>query len=282
MHLPRVLLALLLATSIAGCARHDRYQLQGQIVAVDPARQELTIKHDDIKGFMPAMTMPYKVKRASMMSGKSVGDLVTATLEIEDSLGYLTSIEVTGHAALKEPPPSPARYDLLAPGDAVPEITFADQDGHERHLADWRGRALAVTFIYTRCPLPDFCPLLDRQFESIQKVMQQDPSLRERAHLVSVTFDPTFDTPAVLKLHAARASAQADDWSFVTGDPDDLTRFASRFGISVLRDEPQAAEIVHNLRTAVIDRDGRLTTIFPGSDWDAKDLLKEIRRAAGL
>ena len=275
-------LVLVAGLSAGACARPDTYELQGQIVAVDAARQELTIKHGDIKGFMPGMTMPYKVKQASMMTGRTPGDLVRATLVIEESLGYLTSIQVIGHEPLKEPPPLPARFDLLAPGEAAPDVRLVDQDGHERHLADWRGKTLAVTFIYTRCPLPDYCPLMDRQFGVVQKAMLENAALGERVHLLSVSFDPTFDTPAVLKEHAARASAQPEAWSFVTGNADDLSRFGSRFGVAVLKDEPQAADIVHNLRTAVIDREGRLTTVFPGNDWDAKDLLKEIRRAAGL
>jgi protein SCO1/2 len=123
---------------------------------------------------------------------------------------------------------------------------------------------------------------MDRQFGVVQKAMLENAALGERVHLLSVSFDPTFDTPAVLKEHAARASARPEAWSFVTGNADDLSRFGSRFGVAVLKDEPQAADIVHNLRTAVIDREGRLTTVFPGNDWDAKDLLKEIRRAAGL
>jgi protein SCO1/2 len=278
----RLVAVLACAAALGSCTRAQSYEVQGQIVAVDAARQELTIKHGDIKGFMPGMTMPFKVKDRSLMAGRAAGDLVRATLVIEESIGYLTSVEVTGRGPLTEPPPTRAAVDLVAPGESAPDVSLVDQDGQQRRLADWRGRALAVTFVYTRCPLPDFCPLMDRHFAAVQRSIEAEPALRDRAHLVSISIDPEFDTPAVLKAHAARAGARPDVWSYATGAADDLTQFGSRFGVAVMRDDPAAAEVLHNLRTAVIDRDGRLTTIFPGNEWSAADLTKEIRRAAGL
>jgi protein SCO1 len=278
----RALLWIALLVSGTSCSRGPSYELRGQIVAVDLARQEITVKHGDIKGFMPAMTMPFRVRNASVMSGKAPGDLIRATLVIEDSVGYLTAVDVTGHAPPTEPPPARASLDLLPPGEPVPDVRLVDQDGTKRHLSDWRGRVLAVTFIYTRCPMPDFCPLMDRQFAAVQREASGDPQLRDRLHLVSVTLDPSFDRPPVLLDHARRVGAQPEMWSFVTGDGEDLSRFGSRFGVSVMRDDAAAAEVVHNLRTAVIDPGGRLTTVFSGNEWSAADLLKELRRAAGV
>jgi protein SCO1/2 len=282
MRLVRAILSLVLLVGSPACARGPTYELRGQIVAVDPSRAELTVKHGDIKGFMPGMTMAYKVRDASLLSGKTPGDLIRATLVVEGSLGYLTAVDVTGHAPLTEPPPARSGLDLLTPGETAPDVRVVDQDGAERHLADWRGRVLAVTFVYTRCPLPDFCPLMDRQFAVVQREASADAQLRDRVHLLSVTVDPTFDTPPVLLEHAQRAGARPEIWSFVTGGRDDLDRFGSRFGVSVMRDDPAGAEVVHNLRTAVIDPGGRLTTVLGGNDWSAADLLKELRRAAGI
>jgi len=270
-----------LALLVSTCARTPSYELRGQIVAVDPARLEITVKHGDIKGFMPGMTMAFKVREASLMAGKTPGDLIRATLVVEESLGYLTAVDVTGHAPLTEPPPARSAVDVLAPGDRAPDVRLVDQSGAERHLADWQGQVVAVTFIYTRCPLPDYCPLMDRHFAAIQREAAADPLLRDRLHLVSVTLDPSYDRPPVLREHASRAGARPDVWTFATGEPGDLERFGSRFGVSVMRDDPGAPEVVHNLRTAVIDPQGRLTTIFGGNDWSAADLLKELRRAAG-
>jgi len=267
------------ALSLAACSRSPSYDLHGQIVAVDRGRQELTIKHEDIKGFMPGMTMAFKVRDGSMMAGKTVGDLVTAKLVIEESQGYLTAVTVTGHAALTEPPPAPPAADVLMPGSPVADVRLTDQDGTPRQLSGWRGQALAVTFIYTRCPMPDFCPLLDRQFAAVQKEVTSTPELASRVHLVSVTMDPAYDKPPILLEHARRVGAQPELWTFATGEPAGLTAFGAQFGLSILPPDPSSPGIVHNLRTAIIDPAGKLSTVLSGNEWRPADLVKELRRA---
>ena len=251
------------------------------MVAIDTGRQELTIKHEDIKGFMPGMTMAFKVKDPSMIAGKSVGDLVAAKLVIEETQGYLTRVDVTGHAALTEPPPSPLSAVALTPGAAVADVRLVDQDGAERRLSGWRGQVVAVTFIYTRCPMPDFCPLMDRQFAAAQQEVASAPDLAGRVHLVSVTMDPAYDTPPVLLEHARKVGARSELWTFATGEPADLSTFGAQFGLSVMPPDPTSPGILHNLRTVVIDPSGRLSTMLPGNDWRPADLVKELRRAVG-
>jgi len=277
--LPSCVYSALIALSLTACSRPPTYDLRGQIVAVDPARQELTIKHEDIKGFMPGMTMAFKVRDGSMMAGKAAGDLVTAQLVIEESQGYLTKVEVTGHAALTEPPPAPPAAEILTPGSTVADVGLIDQDGTARRLSAWRGQAVAVTFIYTRCPMPDFCPLLDRQFAAVQQEIASDPTLASRVHLVSVTMDPAYDKPPVLLEHARRVGAKPESWTFATGEPTDLARFGAQFGLSILPPDPSSPGIVHNLRTAVIDPAGKLSTVLTGNEWRPADLVKELRRA---
>ena len=275
-------LSLLVLLAPAACTRSPEareYELRGQVLAVSPERGELTIKHEDIKGFMPAMTMPFKVREAKLLDGRVAGDLVTATLVVEDTNAYLTSVERTGHAPVTEAPPAAPPSVMLQPGSEVPDVKVTDQDGAARRLSDWRGRVVAVTFIYTRCPLPNFCPLMDRQFADVQKALHADAGLKKGTHLVSVSFNPAFDTPAVLAEHAVRAGADPATWSFVTGDRADIERFASSFGVSVIREDADMKEIVHNLRTAVIDPQGRLVQVFNGSDWTPADLLASMRRA---
>ncbi len=244
----------LLVVACAGtsaCSRARHYELRGQILAVDRERQEITISHDDIRGFMPAMTMPFKVKDARLLEGRHAGDLVTATLVVEDSNGYLSSVERTGHAALTSPPPPP-RVEMLAPGQPVPDVHLTDQTGTTHPLSAWRGRILAVTFIYTRCPLPDFCPLMDRHFKAVQDKVLADPLMRERVALLSISFDPGFDTPPVLAAHAAQAGADGRVWQFLTGEREAIAPYSSGFSTSNLRDGSDYAEITHYLRNAVI------------------------------
>jgi protein SCO1/2 len=275
----RCVVILLVAVALAGCSRGREYELRGQILAVHGGRQEITIKHEDIRGFMPGMTMPFKVRDPRLLEGWAPGDLVTATLVVQDTDAFLSAIERTGHAPLTEPPPTASLAAIIAPGEEIPDVQVTDQSGATRRFSDWRGRVLAVTFIYTRCPVPNFCPLMDRNFATLQRALREDPVLRGRAHLVSVSFDPRFDTPTVLSAHAQKAGADPAAWSFVTGQQDAIDRFASAFGVSIIREDVPMTEIMHNLRTAVIDREGRLVRVFTGNEWTPEELIATMRRA---
>jgi protein SCO1/2 len=255
--------------------------MRGQILAVDPPRQELTIRHEDIPGFMPGMTMAFKVEDARLLEGRAAGDLIRATLVVKDDVGYLSRVDVTGRAPIVNPPELPPPMDLLQPGETVPDASFLDQTGAGRRVSDWRGKVLAVTFVYTRCPLPDFCPLMDRKFAEVQQEASEDHRLRGAFHLVSVSVDPAFDTPPILLEHAKRAGARPEIWSFVTGNGGEIDRFAARFGVSVMRAGHEPGQIVHNLRTAVVGPDGRFVNAFSGNAWTPSELMEEMRRALG-
>ena len=269
-----------LAAGTMGCQREaTHYQLSGQIVAVDPARQELTITHQDIPGFMPGMTMAFKVFEPRLMDGRIPGELVTATLVVKGTEAYLRNLSRTGFAPVVEPHAVTRVMDLLEPGDAIRDATLLDETGTRRRLADWRGRIVAVTFVYTRCPLANFCPLMDRHFAAVQKEVQADPGLRVSVRLLSVTLDPEHDRPDVLAKHASTLAADPSLWQFLTGDREEVEAFASQFGVSVMRDGTAAGAIVHNLRSAIIDAEGKLMTSLNGSEWSPADLVAEMRRA---
>lgn len=277
----RVTAVLLLAMTAACGPRGRQYELRGQVLAVDPARKEITIKHDDIVGFMPAMTMPFRVNDARLLDGRVPGDLVTATLIVEDTDAYLTSLTKIGHAevvASQPLPPASSGFELLKAGETAPNQVFVDQDGRQRTLADWKGKTIALTFIYTRCPYPTFCPLMDRQFAAIQRTVKADAALRRQVHLLSVSFDPDYDTPAVLKAHAAKLGADPGSWSYVTGPRDEIDRFAARFGVSIVRGVTPA-DFAHTLGTAVGDRDARVVSIYTGNDWTPDDIVRDLRHA---
>ena len=274
-------IALLLFAILACGPSPPTYELHGQILRVDPGRQEVTIKHGDIKGFMPGMTMAFKVREGALLQGRQAGDEITATLVVEKSAAYLSRIEKTGFAALTESSPPTRVMDITEAGERIRTAELVDQTGKRRKVEDWRGRLIAVTFVYTRCPLPNYCPLLDRHFVAVQQHLEDAPDLRDRVRLVSVTLDPAYDTPEVLAAHAARLRSNPALWSFMTGQPSNIEDFASQFGVSVIRENAAAAEIVHNLRTALIDADGKLVTVFSGTEWQPSDLIAEIRRALG-
>ena len=284
---PAAFSALILFTALTGLGCRApapaarTYELKAQILAIDQARQELIVNHADIPGFMPAMTMPYKVRDANLLKGRTPGELIAATLVVEGSDAYLQSIRHEGLAALPEKRPAVRAIDVLDVGEPVRDGELIDQSGTRRTLGDWRGQVLAVTFVYTRCPLPNFCPLIDRHFADVQEQVRSSSDLRGRVHLVSVTLDPEYDTPAVLMRHAGQLKADPAVWTMLTGSREQVETFASQFGVSVTRENPQSTEVVHNLRTAVIDGSGRLVTILSGGDWQPSTLIAEIRNARG-
>lgn len=269
-------LALLL---VAGCNRAPapkQYEVNGQILGIKPERQEVLVKHEDIPGFMPAMTMPYTVKDAGLLEGKEPGDLITATLVVGDVDAYLSTLTRTGHAPIEGPAAGPviSASDLLNVGEEVPAPILVDQDREPRSMASLRGHRVALTFIYTRCPMPDFCPLMDRHFAAVQKQIEQTPQLAD-VRLVSVTLDPSFDTPDVLKAHARALQANPRLWHFVTGDLDEVLAFAKRFGVTAEPGDPSWM-VVHNLRTALIDPDGHLVKVHTGNTWTPAELVGDL------
>lgn len=275
-------LALALAASVStACTQDRRYPIAGQVIAVDAERQQLTVRHGDIPGFMPGMTMPFRVSDAGVVAASRPGDLIAATLVVRDTAGYLEDVRKTGEAPLPSSATHAAPAAMLEPGDLVPDAAFVDQDGARRTLSDWRGRTVAVTFVYTRCPIPNFCPLMDRHFAAAQKAIAADPALAGQVHLLSVSFDPTFDTPAVLRAHAGRTGADERHWTYLTGEAAAIDRFGAGFGVTIMREAETADEIMHNLRTAVIDPEGRLSAVLNGNEWTPAELLDAIRAADG-
>lgn len=268
-----------LAISLAiSCSRGGdegrRYELHGQILAVRPERNEVVIKHQDIKGFMPGMTMPFTVKDPSLLAGKQPGDLVTATLVVGEVQAHLSTLTTTGHVDPGAPLPPPPR-DIKQPGDTLADARLVDQDGSPTTWSSFHDHRVAMTFIYTRCPLPDFCPLMDKHFAEIQKTIAATPSLAD-VRLVTVTLDPAFDTPKVLRAHAKRQGADLTRWTFLTGDPKEVNQFGAQLGMYVEHDPTGSSSITHNLRTAVIDPRGRLVKIHTGNDWTPADLVADL------
>jgi protein SCO1/2 len=274
-----------LAAFLSSCTQKPeerRYPLHGQILSLEPARQLVTVKHGDIKGFMPAMAMPYSVKDVKVLDGLAPGDVVDATLVVFSNGAHLVDIRKVGAAPLEAAPadvPAPAAasgFELLKPGDAVPDAAFVDQDGKHRRFADFKGSTVVMTFIYTKCPLPTFCPLMDRHFAAMQKTLQADPALAS-VRLVTVSFDPLTDTPPVLKAHARTLGADLSRWTFLTGDRDDIDRFGARFGVSVSRALNDPRDITHNLRTAIIGPGGTLTKVYTGNEWTPNQILDDLK-----
>ena len=278
-----VVLVLALAT---GCrqqaapeAKGSRHPVTGKAVAVNTAERTLTLAHQDIVGFMPAMTMDFVVleKDAPLLTHVSPGDEVTATLVVSDSRYWLEDLVVVKKAA---PGSAPRVVSAEAEvGAALPDVTLVDQDGRPLRLRDLRGRAVALTFVYTRCPLPDFCPLMMRSFAEAETQLLADAALRERTRLLTVSFDPKHDTPAVLRafgLPFQKTTPPYSHWLLLTGSDEAIRTLGGALGLEYVE---ETGSFTHNLRTAVVDPQGRLRALLRGNEWTPAELLAALRQA---
>jgi protein SCO1/2 len=275
---------------IAGCAKKEppqkeaRYPLKGKVLSVDTEQKLVFVAHEEIPGFMMAMTMGFKLKDERDFARLQRGDHLQATLVVSDGDSWLEGLFITRpatpEAGLEEPPkplPGPKA------GDRVPEVSFVNQDGRALRLSALTGKVVVLTFIFTRCPLPDFCPRMNQNFAAIARRMAADPALAARLHLLSVSFDTAYDTPPVLRktretFYDAKTMAGVS-WDFVTGKPAEIRRAADFFGLTFEVKGKNAEDTVHTLRTAVIAPDGRVTRVFTGNLWTVEEVVEEIRRA---
>jgi protein SCO1/2 len=274
----RVVLAAILMAA-AGCRAAEpvrEYRLVGQILAVDRQANRVTIRHQDIVGFMPAMTMPYPVRDASLLTGRVAGELVDGTLSVQGTDAWVSRLTVTGKAPITEAAPVLG----LGPGDQIADAALVDQDGAPMRVADLRGHAAVVSFIYTRCPLPEYCPTIEARLGAVQQAIKADRSLAG-ARVLAVTLDPEHDTPQVLAAHARERHADPSVWRFASGTAGAIDAFGRQFGLAVTRTSSEPSGIEHNLRTVILDSDLRIVAMLTGSDWPASDAVAALRTAAG-
>ena len=254
-----------------------RYELKGKVISVDRAKGEVAVEHEDIPGFMSAMTMDFPVRDAEALKVLEPGDGVQATLVVTDDAYWLENPVIT-----KAQPGAPVTATLTGarepkPGDEMPDVKLVVQDGSSFNTHQLKGRALVVTFIYTRCPLPDQCPLLSTNFAQLNAALAADPELRKKTRLLSVTLDPEFDKPEVLRKYgAAYAGGKFDNWDFATGDPAEVRRFAESFGLIY---KAEGNQVIHSLRTAVVGADGRLLKLYRGNEWKPEEILNDLKGA---
>ena len=260
----------------AGEPATTTYQVVG-VVTASPADGRVMVSHQDIPGYMPAMTMPFAVAPGTPAS-LSPGDRVRFTLRVGADWSRAEDFVKLGRdeavaAALRD---APARARTrLKKGDALPAFTLKTHEGTPFTEADARGRLTVLTFIFTRCPVPEYCPLMSRRFQQLQRQLESEPALRD-VRLVSVSLDPQFDTPAVLAAYAASLGARSERWQLLTGDPAEVARLTEAFSVHT---ERNGVLLEHTLATAVLDGDGRIAEIWRGNGWTSGDVLTILRRA---
>lgn len=255
-----------------------RYHLTGRVVSTDKRANSVMINGDDVPGFMGAMTMPYTVKDESLLDKLKPGDQITSDIVVQGDDSWLENVVVTGHS----PPPKPtAEMHIPSAGEAVPDFKFVNQDNRPISLKKYHGQVLLITFIYTRCPFPDFCPRLSHQFAEINRQLASDSKLARKVHLLSISFDPAHDTPKVLRAYAFSVSGKKtvslfQHWEFAAPRPADLPVMANFFGLDYQKD---GTAITHSLSTAVVGPDGRIYKWYHDSSWQPADLVKDAADA---
>ena len=263
-----------------------RYEFRGKVVAVNKAERSATIDHDAVPGYMGAMAMEFDIEDDAGLAKLEVGDQVTATLVVTDEHDWLENLIIT-KPPVPDPNASPGQSSAGPQvGAEVPDFALVNQDGKPIHLAQYRGKALALTFIYTRCPDPDQCTLMSTNFAAIEKALQQEPALYQKTHLLSVSFDPDYDTPKVLRSYGAGHTGQYSTekfqfWEFATGSKDQVKEIASYFGLNYFKDAASGEDkVIHSLRTAVIGPDGKLYKLYRGNDWKPDQVLSDLKSLA--
>jgi protein SCO1 len=276
-----ILSVMLLLTVIVGCSRTRKYPLQGEVISKSAATGEITVNHGDIPGFMSAMAMPYRVKDPAVIQELQPGDKIAAEVVVrkDPSDYWLEDVRITDESGRGQAKPQ-AAPQMLMPGERSPDFTLVNQDGRTIRLSDFAGKALLITFIYTRCPMPNFCPRLSSQFARIHNELKKNPADYAKTHLLTISFDPKYDTPAVLRKYGL-AYLDGDEggfthWDFASTNPTDLRRLAQAFGLEY---DEQDNQISHSMSIVLIAPDGKVAKIW-STDWTWTELMENLRHAA--
>jgi len=261
-------------------ASAKRYPLKGVITAVDFSKPAITVAHEEIPGYMAAMTMAFPVRDdPRVVALLRPGDRIEATLVVDGSAYFLENVLTkgfvptptrSGSSSSLSARPQPNRG--VAVGELVPDFTLTDQTGKSIRLSQFRGEPVAVTFVYTRCPIATACPLTVGKFSKVAAALSRE----KFGQLLAVTVDPEGDTPAVLKEFAAHVGADPARWKFLTGEPAAVARVAERFGVLYY---PDHGQIVHSQTVAIVDPDGRVANVYFGEQWEPEAVLQDLEKA---
>jgi protein SCO1/2 len=290
-------IALLAVAALAGCHSAPKpeahgpaapsfkvYHLRGKVVSTDSATGEVTLNHEAIPGFMDAMTMPYKLKDPGILSELHPGDTITADVLVSQTPDADVLLDHIVVIAQAKPDYKPmVFYHVPAPGDAVPDFKLRNQDGRAIHLDQFRGKTLLLTFIYTRCPLPNFCPLVTHNFAVIDRQLAANPALYAKTHLLCVSFDPEHDTPERLRSYGVQYIGSDTKnafahWDFAVPSKPELLEMAKYFDVGVTQGANDT--ITHTLSTTLIGPQGKVAQFYPGNEWTPEQVVADVKQLA--
>jgi protein SCO1 len=265
------------------------FTIRGKVIATDASSGQVSLDGEAVPGFMEAMIMPYKVVNPSILSELHTGDRITADvladqISSDPAAGYrnvrLDHIVVIAQAKPDYKPT--VQFHVPAAGDAVPNFALLNQSDKLIHLADFKGRVVLMTFIYTRCPVADFCPRMSRNFATVDKQLAADPVLYAKTHLISISFDPTYDTPKVLRSYGGAYTGlytkeKFQHWDFAAPPVNELPQVTQFFDVGVTPGESKT--LTHSLSTVIIGKDGKVLAWYPGNEWEPAEALGVVRTA---
>jgi len=280
---------------LAGChsggasnakSKTEQYAVRGTVVSVDAGRGRVSLSTETIPNFMEAMTMDYPLEDKAAATELHPGDKITATLECErDAAGPVNMrLKEVVIVAQARPDYKPAvEYHVPAEGEMVPDFKLLNQSGQMIGLKQFRGKVVALTFIYTRCPVADYCPRMSRNFAEIDKQLAAQPALYAKTHLLSISFDPAYDTPKVLRSYGEAYTGKYTQetfshWDFAAPAAADLLKIEEWFDLGVTPGD--GGTLMHSLATVVVGKDGKVVAYYPTNEWTADEVLSKMRAAA--
>ena len=260
-------------------ATNQTYVVRGVVQAVAPDFHHATIKHEKIPGYMAAMTMDLSVKNTNELKSISAGDEITFTLVVTADNDWIEKIQRTGQTVFITPAPTWRVIESeLQVGDVLPDYEFISESGRVIRFSDFRGRAVAFTLFFTSCPLPEFCPRMNKNFLEARKILTADTNAPTNWQLLSISFDSSFDTPEILAGYGKfYRGADTYRWLFAVASTNTLASLAPKVDLNFWREN---GSISHNLRTVVLDGGGKIFKQFDGNDWTPEQLADAIRAAA--
>ncbi len=286
---PGIALVLAAALLVAACEKKVeqaerstyRYEARGLIRRLPPDHKTIEVQHENIPGFMPSMMMPFEVRDEKEIASLKLGDAISFRLNVTQRDSWIDRIQkidagqvhLTAPAPMVAPTSNADGQPRLHEGDPMPAFHLIGQDGKPVTLETFHGHPLVVTFVFTRCPIPNFCPRMSQNFAALQKAIQTSSEALAATRLLSISFDPEFDTPEILKQYAQHAGADPAIWTFATGTPAEIHSLTSSFSILV---QPEAGTISHSLATALIDRDEKIAKIWRGNGWAPGEVITAL------
>ncbi len=266
---------------------NQTFNVKGIVRKISENENKVHIEHEEIPNYMGAMTMPFLVRDKNVFEIIRKGDEIKFELNVTDKESWIEQIDVVlrpkrEQLSIKNEPTNSLTLEEIEPlrvGDELPNYSLIDQENKVIQLTSFRGRILVFTFMYTRCPIPDFCPRMSQHFREVYDALK-DININKDWHLLSISFDPDFDTPKILKNYSKAFSSDLKKWSFVTANSSVIDEMTSRFGIIVRRPKASITDWDHNLRTVIVDPNGVIQTIYIGNSWTPETLVQDLKRMA--